>query len=315
MRAKQKKAEKAKKLEGKKAMRQRQERHPRRGGCDVDMSRARTAHTKKLYIKKAKIGYAMVLFTKVGTFVMLLIICTLILLQMQLAKGGKTFKVRTISALEAIEEAIGRAVEMGRPVFVIPGGRLTSTKASETLAAMSIVQHVARLTAKNDARLIIPMNQHQTFPIIQELVKDIYQAENPEAYDPDCVRFLSVGQMSFTAGVMGLYQREKVAANIIVGAFSGETLLLAESGHTAGAIQIGGMGTNTNLTFLAIVCDHMMIGEELMAAGAFLSEDQMQLGSIAGQDHSKLFAIGIIIAGVILQGFFNVSIIGELLGM
>jgi hypothetical protein len=43
-----------------------------------------------------------------------------------------------------------------------------------------------------------------------------------------------------------------------------------------------------------------MIGEELLASGAYLSKDPVQLACFSGQDFGKFLAIGTILLGLIL---------------
>ncbi|MCY4057910.1 MAG: fibronectin type III domain-containing protein, partial [Gammaproteobacteria bacterium] len=48
-------------------------------------------------------------------------ICFFVILFIQLATRGRKLFVRKIAGLEAVDEAVGRATEMGRPVVFVPG--------------------------------------------------------------------------------------------------------------------------------------------------------------------------------------------------
>jgi len=50
-----------------------------------------------------------------------------------------------------------------------------------------------------------------------------------------------------------------------------------------------------------VACDYTLIGEELYAAGASLSGDPIQMGSIRGQDAAKAIFFVLIVVGVILK--------------
>jgi hypothetical protein len=44
----------------------------------------------------------------------------------------------------------------------------------------------------------------------------------------------------------------------------------------------------------------MLIGEEIYAAGAYVSGEAEQLGTIAGTDIAKLILIGLLLVGIVL---------------
>ncbi|NIQ34019.1 MAG: hypothetical protein GTN80_10330, partial [Nitrososphaeria archaeon] len=91
-----------------------------------------------------------------------------------------------------IDEAVGRAVEMGRPVHDCPGlGGFDSQYAQQTIAAISIIGHVARLCASRGARLKVSIGVAHTLPAVEEIVRTAYLREGKlEEYDPEIIRFL-----------------------------------------------------------------------------------------------------------------------------
>ncbi|MBM3316837.1 MAG: hypothetical protein FJY75_03195, partial [Candidatus Eisenbacteria bacterium] len=117
----------------------------------------------------------------------------------------------------------------------------------------------------------------------------------------DTVHYVTYDQFAYTAAVTGIMVREKPAANFLIGAFQAESLLLAETGQSTGAIQIAGTAEVTQLPFFAVVCDYTLMGEELYAAGAYLSNEPAMLGSIKGQDFTKAVLILVILVGVLLE--------------
>jgi hypothetical protein len=90
--------------------------------------------------------------------------------------------------------------------------------------------------------------------------------------------------------------REKPAACFYMGGFFAESLILAETGNSIGAIQIAGTAQPAQLPFFVAACDYTLIGEEFFAASAYLSGEPDQLGSLKGQDVGKL----IVAAGILL---------------
>ena len=92
-------------------------------------------------------------------------------------------------------------------------------------------------------------------------------------------------------GVNGIMLREKPAAVFYQGKFYAESLLLAETGSSIGAIQIAGTGSSSQIPFFVTACDYVLIGEEFYAASAYLSGSPEMIGSIKGQDYVKLLCM------------------------
>lgn len=233
-----------------------------------------------------------------------LVSTALILISIAMSRNRSVPQIRPIAGLSAIEEAIGRATEMGRPVHYSLGigGLVKGTEGPNTLAGLTILGYVSSLSARYNVRLLVTICQPEVFPVASDIVKQSLTNEgHADLFQDDTVRFLSNNQFAYTAGVMGLMQREKVAANIMMGWFAGESLLLAEAGHEAGGIQIAGTANISQVPYFTASCDYTLIGEELFVAGAVLSDDKVQLGSIRGQDWCKAIMWTLALVGVISQ--------------
>lgn len=234
-------------------------------------------------------------------FGLTVVAAVVLLVVIRRAKKGKEFFIRRIAGMEAIDEAVGRATEMGRPVHFSPGiSSLSEDTAAQTLAGLAVLGYVARLTAKYDTDLIVTNRMPEILPITEEVVRQNYLSEGkPESYNPDNIIFLSDEQFAYAAGCMGIMAREKVAANIMMGAFWAESLIFAEGGFAAGSIQVAGTANTHQIPFFIAACDYCLIGEELFAAGAYFSQDPMQVAGIKVQDWGKVMAVLLIIIGTI----------------
>ena len=218
------------------------------------------------------------------------------------AHAGKSLFVRRIPGIDAIEEAIGRATEMGRPVLYIPG--IQDIDDIQTIASLVILESVARLTAKYETAIVVPVTYPIPFAIAEEMVKSGYtHSGHPDQYDPHSVRFVSPEQFAYVAAVAGIMTRDRPAAHIFMGSFFAESLLLAETGFSTGAIQVAGTANVHQLPFFVVACDYTLIGEELYAASAYLSREPRLLGSLKGADLMKITAIVLILLGCIFETF------------
>jgi hypothetical protein len=105
------------------------------------------------------------------------------------AKRGEKLFLRRIAGLEAVDEAIGRATEMGRAVLYVPGiGYMSDIS---TVASMNILGEVAKKTARYGTKINVPNRDPVVFTVAREVVKGAYtEAGRPDAYDPDSVHFV-----------------------------------------------------------------------------------------------------------------------------
>jgi hypothetical protein len=219
------------------------------------------------------------------------------------AQKGKHLFIRKIAGLAAVDEAVGRATEMGRPILFVPG--IATISDIPTIAALNILAQVAKRTAEYDTPIIVPNRDPVVYTVAQEIVKESYnEIGRPDAYNHDSVFYLTDNQMGFASGVDGIIAREKPATNFFLGYFAAEALIISETGATTGAIQIAGTDQVTQLPFFITACDYTLMGEELYAASAYLSRQPMLLGTLKGQDWSKALIGLLMLIGVILS-FIN----------
>ncbi len=235
---------------------------------------------------------------RIGMLVITVLLCTIILLYIEAGKRGKNLFVRRIAGLNAVEDAVGRATEMGRPVMYVPG--IMDMDDIQTIASMVILGRVARKAAEYGSSLLVPTCRSVVMSVSQEVVKEAYlQTGRPDAYRRDNITYLTDDQFGYAAGVDGMMVRQRPAAIFLLGTFYAESLILAETGKSVGAIQIAGTAMVSQIPFFIAACDYTLIGEELYAASAYLSREPKLLGSLKGQDAAKLVIMILIVVGVL----------------
>jgi len=236
------------------------------------------------------------------TLYIMLVVCGVIVLQIERAKRGAGIKIRRIPALEAMTEVVGRATEMGRPVHFTAGvGNLTTRGAQAMMASLEILSYLSEMAARYNSKIITTVAQGDVYAVSEEIIKGAFiRAGHPDAYSPDMIRYLSDSQFAYAGGIAGIITREQCVANVMIGHFAAEALYIAESAHLAGAVQIAGTTNMYQLPYLIAACDYVLIGEELFAAGAYFGKNLVDLGALSGQDFARLFAVALIIIGVAL---------------
>jgi len=236
---------------------------------------------------------------KINVFVAVLLFGFGTVYFIRMARKGKELYIRPIPGVSAVDEAIGRATEMGRPILFVLGTGTAGDIA--TIAGYTILARVARKTAEYQTPLLVPVNDPVMMVMAQETVKEAYlQAGRPDVYRPESIYFISAMQFPYVAAVNGLMLREKTATNFYMGVFYAESLLLAEAGSVTGSIQISGTDQVSQIPFFVAATDYTLIGEELYAASAYLSQDPVLLGPLKAQDWAKVLILVIVLLSVLL---------------
>lgn len=231
--------------------------------------------------------------------VFVLLICGSVILFIEMARRGKKLKVRKIAGLEAITDAVGRATEMGRSCLFVPG--IQDINDIQTVAGITVLAQVAETTADYRAHLEVPTSRSLVMTTARDTVEAAYLAAGrPDEYNEDDIYYITDEQFGYVASVTGKMVRDKPAACFYMGAFYAESLILAETGNSVGAIQVAGTAMPSQLPFFVAACDFTLIGEEFFAASAYLSREPQQLGSLKGQDFGKLIGGLVLLAGCII---------------
>jgi hypothetical protein len=245
---------------------------------------------------------------KTVTLIATLIFGLLVVIYIQFAKRGKDLYIRPIAGIEEIDNAIGRATEMGRPILFCPG--LSSIGDVATLAGLSILSRVAKKAAEYDTRILVPCRDYIVLPIAQEIVREAHsEAGRPDSFDRNNIFFVSDQQFAYVAGVNGVMIREKTATNFYMGMFFAESLIMTETGNATGAIQIAGTDAVTQIPFFITTCDYTLIGEELYAASAYMARQPLMLGTLKAQDYAKFIILTFLIIGTVLGSLQVTAII------
>lgn len=245
---------------------------------------------------------------RVVSFVLLLLLTCVMLYARKSFQESQKMHIRRIPGLDAIDEMIGRVTEMGRPLAFVLGG--TELEA-QGFASMRILDYVAGEVARYDAKIMVVAPLPEMEPMCQEILKAAFTRNGkPESYNPSSVMYMP-GDAS-KAGVLGLYQREHVAAAMLFGNYYYESMLFAEAANLAGASQIGGTANYHQLPFFVASCDYTLIGEEIFAAGTYLSREPSEVGALTAQEVGKAISVALIILGCVLATFGNKVILNLL---
>ena len=245
---------------------------------------------------------------KAAMFVLTLSVIFIMLYEIKLTKfNNKLPFLRSIPGLKAIEEAVGRSTEMGKPILFVPG--IMDMNEVETVAGVVVLGHVANMTAKYETELDVPVARAIVMQAARQVSKEAYLTQGrPELYNEDMVHYITDDQFAYAAAVNGIMQRDEPAACLYMGKFFAESLLFAETGNSIGAIQIAGTGSQTQIPFFVTACDYTLMGEEFFAASAYLSQEPDLIAGITAQDLIKVILVSVILIGTVSRALFDLGL-------
>jgi len=230
--------------------------------------------------------------------VLFLVILAMVLLFRELHRiqSGYQHFIRRIPGIDALESAVGRCAEQGRPVMFTTA--LTDV-GPVLFACLGVLQALAKKVARYKLKLVVPQYSPETMAVVEDSLRAAYHdAGRGSSFDPQSLVFLSSEQFAFASGYMGLMHREKPGAACLFGVFAAESLVLAEAGQQVGARQVAASVSPEQVAFFICTCDYTLIGEELFGASAYMSREPVQVATLAAQDRFKVMMCSVIVWGV-----------------
>jgi hypothetical protein len=218
----------------------------------------------------------------------------------------KGLSLRRLPALDVLEEIIGRCTEMGRPLITFGGVSFQPAG----LSTLSINTYAAGLCAKSKMRIYSVLYNPNLIAITSEIYRVEYASAGVgDMYDPiDQVRFYgNTPSSKYASGVAQAVDELNPGGAISLpwgeaagGPATGITLMCNEAVARAGIMIISGCPRLSSLLPAAITSDYLLIGEEIYAAGAYLSKDPILIGTLAAQDIFRVIFSVLLILSLIL---------------
>ena len=218
-------------------------------------------------------------------------------------RRGHVPSLRPIPGYDRIVRMMREARESGQPIHLSMGlsglgGKLTP----EALVGLTVLDHLSREMAISGNSPLVSLADPTLLPLANDMTRESATQYIPSGEGRlNKVRYIAPQAIAYAAGVMGLLERERLAGNVLVGSFGDEYLLMGEVGAEKGIQQVGGTSNLQTLPFVYTSADDILVGEEIFAAGAYLSAIGSHIASLMAQDLGRVCLALAIIAGVILK--------------
>ncbi|OQY84591.1 MAG: hypothetical protein B6D41_15430 [Chloroflexi bacterium UTCFX4] len=214
-------------------------------------------------------------------------------------------RLRSIPAYDALKKLMSRAAETGQQVHVSVGvAGIAGAKTADTMAGLYTLEFLADRAANSDIPPLITVTDPTALPAASDQLRRAYDRQGyPDEFQLTYTRFVAPpvngSAVPYAAGVMDILQHEPIAANVMVGAFGDEFLLMAEPGAQRQLRQIGGTSDPNILPLAQLTATEPLLGEEIFAAGAYLLNRAGHYTSLIAQDIFRI-ALALLILLVVL---------------
>ena len=207
--------------------------------------------------------------------------------------GGPGTISRQIPGLDQLPLAVGESVESGRRLHIAIGsGALGGQDTSTTLAGLSAAGQIASVAVVGDRPPLITSADGAGMLLAHDLLSEAHRGANAaERFNPSAARVVGLTPDSYAAGALVLPKDERLSGTVLLGAAGPEAALIADANTRAGLTTIAGVDRVAAQAALFAAADHPVIGEDVFAAGAYISRRPALLASLQAQDWMRLLVI------------------------
>jgi hypothetical protein len=241
---------------------------------------------------------------QLGLFIIVLtMVITIVVTQFVRVTRNRTY-FRTIPAYAALPDYIAFTIEANRPLHLSFGSTgLSGPTTVLTLASAELFYQIAQRAAIGDVSPIITMTNPTTFPLGQDVLRRAWQSrDRVQNFRYRHARWFpyTSRSLAYAAAITTLQTDDAIGANIYAGDFGAELALMMEAGLRRNIPEIG---VTTSLEGQAVayaMSNHILIGEEVFAAGAYLGAGSTQTGATITVDILRWLTIAALIGAFIL---------------
>ena len=214
--------------------------------------------------------------------------------------------LRPLAGYTALKGQVGRAIESASQLHVSLGrASLTGPATTTSVAALAVLDRLAEDGCANDTPPITTVGDGTLLPLAENTLRHAAEyANSPTGIPAGTTRFIAsqTDAYAYAGGVAGVIQQQKILGNIMVGHFGQEIAIVTEVAGRNQVQQIIGTDDALALAVATAVTDNVLIGEELLAAPAYLQGKPYQVASLQVQDILRI-VISLTILGLAIYSF------------
>jgi Domain of unknown function (DUF6754) len=205
-----------------------------------------------------------------------------------------------VPAFGQLADEVGRVAEEGATIHVALGkGSILDEQGLTSIAALQGLHALTELAAAYDTPPFITTGDPMLFLLANNQLHDAYaRLGNLRNYKSGLVRYTAPSPMLYAAMAATLSFDEPVNTSIVLGGFDQEASLLTDSAMRKGGKLFGGATSAVGIAALYsdIGEDRLIIGEEMFAGGAEVSDRSAFRASLRAEDLLRW----LVVAGILV---------------
>lgn len=227
----------------------------------------------------------------------IILITALILLLLTLRQqrgGGDAVILRPLPGYDALKGQMGQAIESGSRLHVSLGqGGLHTIASASSVAGLAVLDNLAQESTISGAAPLVTVGEGTLLPASQDSLERGLKRINPYLpLDANLVQFVAheSDNFAYAVGVASIMKQNRILGNVLAGRFGAELAIIGEAGQRQEIEQVIGTDDPVGLAVATAVSPHVLIGEEHLAAPAYVKGGDSRLASLQTQDILRIVA-------------------------
>lgn len=214
--------------------------------------------------------------------------------------------LRPIAAYEALPTQIGAAIEANRPVHTSLGSAgIGGSSTALAIAGAELFYRVVQRASISTVAPLLTVSDPTAIPLAYATLRRAYNSRGLiYRYEASGVRWFPAGtrSLAFAAALTATIADDNVGTNVLVGSFGPELALIADAAYRRNQPLIAASDQLEGQAVAYALADQPLIGEELFAAGAYMSagQDNAQVTTVVVLDTLRWLLIAAMVAVAIL---------------
>lgn len=216
-----------------------------------------------------------------------------------LVRYGLKLSLRSLKSYDALTKQVSLAVESGGRVHVSLGsGSIIGEDTGTTISTLSMLEFVSEASSISDYSPVATTSDATTLPVIADTIRRAYRRKDAlDRYETVSARLVAFDPLTMAGGATSIIADDNVRANVLAGSLGPEIALMAEAGQRKHLVQVAGSDRLQAQAAAYVMADHVLLGEELYGARAYLTKEPTAVAGLAVQDILRWIVIAALLFG------------------
>jgi hypothetical protein len=232
----------------------------------------------------------------------------LLLLTLWLKEGGQV-TLRPLPGYDSLKGHMGKAIESGSYLHVTLGqSGLHTLGTASSVAGLTVLDSLAQEGAASSTAPLVTVGEGTLLPAAQDsLQRGLGNADLYLPLDANLVQFVAheSDNFAYAVGVASIMKQNRVVGNVATGRFGAELAIIGEGAQQLEIEQVIGTDDPIGLAVATAVTDQVLVGEEHLAAPAYVQGHPSQIASLQTQDILRILAVVAVIGTAVYQLLSN----------